>query len=483
MSRLFRSLCLLLAGTVCISLLSDCGKKGVPVLRVIDADKKKLIVLTGDETKLHNFYTADFVILGGSLGGIAAALAICSSGRTAILVEETDRIAGCFTVGDTSAYAENRFIETSGSSKSYKEFRRKIQEWYDKQSKTPPELFKNLYPQLQEFGAGGICFESEAALEVVYDMLEDRIKREYLTVIKRHKVAKIVTYQNHIASLVAVDLDSLTANQFIGWMYIDATRTGDLFPLLGLEYEIGRESRADTNEPHAPDTPDSLFAGDVYCFSDPGRFLGKPKESQRLKFDLVKGTGAPDTLNQCIILRDSRRLRGRKKIVEQDISADFNKGPRAQFFNNSIGIGYEPIHIMNPGSDPEGQLIMTKPFQIPLGALLPEKCTNLIACGGNISTTWITSTAYSTPPVEWAVGEAAGIVAAYCAGVKTFTDELTKNPQQVSHIQRWLVTKRGAPIYWYDDMTSDDKDFVEAQLKPFVEPGYNDSSTTLHYRK
>ena len=43
-----------------------------------------------------NFFDADFVIIGGGLGGIAAALSICSSGRTVILVEETDRIAGCF---------------------------------------------------------------------------------------------------------------------------------------------------------------------------------------------------------------------------------------------------------------------------------------------------------------------------------------------------------------------------------------------------
>ena len=250
-----------------------------------------------------------------------------------------------------------------------------------------------------------------------------------------------------------------------------------------MAYEIGRESRVDTNEPHALDTPDSLFVGDVYCSSDPGGFLAKPKESQRLQFDLVKESEAPDTLNQCIILRDSRRLKGQVRVVEKDISAEFNTGPRARFFDDSVGIGYAPIHIENPGSDSGWQLIKTKPFQIPLGALLQENCTNLIAGGGNISTTWITNTAYSTPAVEWAVGEAAGVVAVYCAGIKGFTNEFTKNPQHVKHLQRLLVTKRHAPIYWYDDVSSDDDDFVEAQLKPFRETDYNDSSTTLHYHK
>ena len=111
---------MLLKYSVCILVISfsffllfSCEKKAVPILKVVDTENKKLIVLTGKRTELVNFYNADFVILGGGLGGIAAALSICSSGRTAILVEETNRIAGCFAFQDTSLYTENRFVETS----------------------------------------------------------------------------------------------------------------------------------------------------------------------------------------------------------------------------------------------------------------------------------------------------------------------------------------------------------------------------------
>ena len=45
----------------------------------ISSENKKLIVLTGERTKPSNFFDADFVIVGGGLGGIAAALSICSS--------------------------------------------------------------------------------------------------------------------------------------------------------------------------------------------------------------------------------------------------------------------------------------------------------------------------------------------------------------------------------------------------------------------
>jgi hypothetical protein len=54
------------------------------------------------------------------------------------------------------------------------------------------------------------------------------------------------------------------------------------------------------------------------------------------------------------------------------------------------------------------------PFEIPLGALLPRRMTNLIAAGKMIGTTHITNGCYRLHPVEWNVGEAAGWLAAHC---------------------------------------------------------------------
>jgi hypothetical protein len=54
------------------------------------------------------------------------------------------------------------------------------------------------------------------------------------------------------------------------------------------------------------------------------------------------------------------------------------------------------------------------PFEIPLGALVPARTTNLIAAAKNIGTTHITNGAYRLHPVEWNIGEAAGELAAFC---------------------------------------------------------------------
>ena len=56
----------------------------------------------------------------------------------------------------------------------------------------------------------------------------------------------------------------------------------------------------------------------------------------------------------------------------------------------------------------------TTPFEIPLGALIPRRVTNLLAANKNIGTTHITNGCYRLHPVEWNVGEAAGALAAFC---------------------------------------------------------------------
>ena len=56
------------------------------------------------------------------------------------------------------------------------------------------------------------------------------------------------------------------------------------------------------------------------------------------------------------------------------------------------------------------------PFQIPLGALIPQRVENLLPACKNIGTTHITNGCYRLHPVEWNIGEAAGVLAALCIG-------------------------------------------------------------------
>ena len=52
------------------------------------------------------------------------------------------------------------------------------------------------------------------------------------------------------------------------------------------------------------------------------------------------------------------------------------------------------------------------PFQIPLGALIPQRVENLLPACKNIGITHITNGCYRLHPVEWNIGEAAGALVA-----------------------------------------------------------------------
>ena len=79
--------------------------------------------------------------------------------------------------------------------------------------------------------------------------------------------------------------------------------------------------------------------------------------------------------------------------------------------------------------------ISSLPFQIPLGALIPRRVENLLPACKNLGTTHITNGCYRLHPVEWAIGEAAGALAAYCLGaegVASIGAEFAQTPCRVS---------------------------------------------------
>jgi hypothetical protein len=114
----------------------------------------------------------------------------------------------------------------------------------------------------------------------------------------------------------------------------------------------------------------------------------------RLRPDIM---GSADGLSKHPYIREGRRIRALKTITEQEVSAEHQRGPRAAHFMDSVGIGWYPIDI-HPVAGDVGVSCRTRPFQIPLGALLPLRITNLIAASKNIGTTHITNGCYRLHP-------------------------------------------------------------------------------------
>jgi FAD dependent oxidoreductase len=154
-----------------------------------------------------------------------------------------------------------------------------------------------------------------------------------------------------------------------------------------------------------------------------------------------------DGLSKHPYIRESRRIKAKKTIVEQEVSARYQEGAHAAQFDDSVGVGWYPIDIHRSGPDELGASCRTRPFQIPLGALLPVRVANLIAGAKNIGTTHITNGCYRLHPVEWNIGEAAGMLAAFALGERMPPAAVRENAAALHRFRRRLQDD-GVPLAW-----------------------------------
>ena len=180
----------------------------------------------------------------------------------------------------------------------------------------------------------------------------------------------------------------------------------------------------------------------------------------RLRPDVM---GSADGLCKFPYIRESRRIKAKKRIVEQEISVKHQSGPRAAHFADSVGVGWYPIDIHRSGPEDVGASCRSRPFQIPLGALLPVRITNLIAGAKNIGTTHITNGCYRLHPIEWNIGEAAGGLAAFALEARVAPAAVWGRNELLERFQRRLL-EAGVPLAWLIDVGVTHPQFVSAQL-------------------
>ncbi|HRP18840.1 MAG TPA: FAD-dependent oxidoreductase, partial [Ginsengibacter sp.] len=92
-------------------------------------------------------------------------------------------------------------------------------------------------------------------------------------------------------------------------------------------------------------------------------------------------------------------------------------------------------------------------FQIPLGALLPQRMQNLIPANKNIGTTHITNGCYRLHPVEWSIGEAAGLLISFSLDKKLTPHAVRENSTILSDFQRFIRTQ-GIATHWPEEMST-----------------------------
>lgn len=211
---------------------------------------------------------ADIVILGGGTGGTAAALAAAKSGKTVIMTEETTWIGGQLT-SQAVPPDEHPWIESFGCTRSYRQFREGVRQYYRDYFPMTPEARSNVQLNPGSGIVSRLCHEPRTALAVLHQMLAPYIHSGRLTILYQYAAESADVSGDRVDSVTVRHLETEDQIVLRAPFFVDATELGDLLPLAGIEYVTGAESKSQTGEPHAVDgdpLPQDM-QGFTYCFA------------------------------------------------------------------------------------------------------------------------------------------------------------------------------------------------------------------------
>src|SRR4051812_37578021 len=195
-------------------------------------------------TEMH----CDVLVVGGGLGGVAAALAALRMGRSVILTEEFAWLGGQLT-SQAVPPDEHSWVEQFGVTASYRALRDGIRDYY-----------RRYYPLTAESraaaelnpGAGYVsklCHEPRVAVAVLESMLAPYRASRRLRILQPYKPISADTDGDRVTAVTVQHRDTGDQLTLTAPYVLDATETGELLPLTGTEYVTGFESQAATGEP------------------------------------------------------------------------------------------------------------------------------------------------------------------------------------------------------------------------------------------
>ena len=193
----------------------------------------------------------DVLIVGGGVGGCAAALAVARSGHQVVLTEECDWIGGQFT-SQSVPPDEHGWIERFGCTASYREFRNGVRNYYRRNYPLTDAARANPLLNPGNGWVSPLCHEPRVALAILNSMLAPFVSNGSLTILLNHRPVKAETDGDNVRSVTLRDWQTGDETTITADYFLDATELGDLLPLTGTEYVTGAEAQSQTGEPSAP---------------------------------------------------------------------------------------------------------------------------------------------------------------------------------------------------------------------------------------
>src|SRR5690606_8918763 len=195
----------------------------------------------------------DVCIIGGGLGGCAAALAVCRNGLRAIMTEETDWIGGQISQQGVPP-DEHQWIETHGAPSSYRDYRTRVRDFYRRNYPLTPEARNKINLNPGNGSVSRICHEPHVSVAVLYEMLLPYLSNGQLQIFLGFKANTAQIQGDDVKSIAIRSIDEDKTINVLAKNFIDATECGDLLPITKTEYVTGTESKKETKELHASET-------------------------------------------------------------------------------------------------------------------------------------------------------------------------------------------------------------------------------------
>jgi hypothetical protein len=389
----------------------------------------------------------DAVVVGGGPAGVGAAVAAARAGAPTALIERYGFLGGMATAGLVNPFMKSD-LEGQPLVGGI------LAEVIERCRKRPGGIVR------QDFD---VAFCPEAMKQTLIEIALDA------GVILRlhHMLTAARVEAGRIAEAVCETKGGRT--EFAGQVYVDATGDADLAALAGAQYELGRpedslsqpmtlifrmQGVATDRMPSRRDITrlyrEAKAAGRIDCPREdilffyttrPGeihfnttRVIGRNPidgaalsdaeiEARRQVWQIagffrreVPGFEAAYVANVAaqIGIRESRRIVGEYVLTKEDILTGAH-------FDDGIAAGVYPIDIHNPAG--EGTILAGPPegtwYEIPYRSLIPLGISNLLVAGRPISATHEAHAAIRIMPTAFALGEAAGTAAGWCARSKT----------------------------------------------------------------
>ena len=414
----------------------------------------------------------DFVVVGGGIAGICAAITAARLGCKVALVQNRPVLGG----------NNSSEIRVGLSGLIYQEPYPKLGQlmdeiggigyWTNFEAQKDPDSprSRNILKVLEEHPEKHIHNAGPASNYEDGKKLDAVLSEPNITLFLNKQVISAKTRRGRIRSVVAKDISTSEEIKLKGRLFADCTGDANLGFLAGADWRMGRESKAETGESQAPDEPDMLTMGTSvqwYASEETGN-VNFPECPWAMAFsdstcipivhgewDWEAGLGR-DQVDEIEYIRDlglravygnwaylknnfpykeqfqnqqlewvaciggkreSRRLLGDVILKEQDITEGIEYDDATFTATWGMDLHYPKVEPGMEGEEPFRATSVTKrhkPFAVPYRCLYSRNIGNLMMAGRDISVTHAALGTIRVMRTGGMMGEVVGMAASVC---------------------------------------------------------------------